>query len=82
MPARSPTLRFYFLEFNFSIKQINVKCGRDPSYDAEKLALGRIAILLVETAILCNLRPLRMHPRCGTIFLVGKTLICVDEIKI
>jgi hypothetical protein len=47
---------------------------RDPSYDAKKLALGRIAILLVETAILCNFRPLRMHPRCGTLFLVGADL--------
>jgi hypothetical protein len=45
--------------------------GRDPSYDAEKLALGGFAILLVETAILCNFRPLQMHPDCGTIFVVG-----------
>jgi hypothetical protein len=56
--------------------------GRDPSYDAEKLALGGIAILLVETAILCNFRQLQMQPRCGTIFLVAQTLVCVDEIKI
>jgi hypothetical protein len=44
---------------------------RDPSYDAEKLALGRIAILLVETAILRKFRPLRMHPGCGTMFLIA-----------
>ena len=40
---------------------------RDPSYDAEKLVLGRIAILSAETAILGNVRPLRMHPGCDTI---------------
>ena len=55
---------------------------RDPSYDAEKLALGKIAILSAETAILGNVRPLRMHPRCGTIFQLAQTLVCVDEIKI
>jgi hypothetical protein len=63
------------IDFIFEIQffdQIN-RCGmgRDPSDDAEKLALGGIAILLVETAILCNFRPLQMHPDCGTIFVVG-----------
>ena len=56
--------------------------GRDLSYDAEKLALGRIAILLVETAILCNYRPLQMHPRLWYNLLVGAEVICIDEIKI
>jgi hypothetical protein len=67
MPARSPAINSIFgIQFT---DQVN-KCGmrRDPSYDAEKLALGRIAILSAGTAILGNVRPLRMHPRCGTIF--------------
>jgi hypothetical protein len=40
---------------------------RDPSYDAEKLAFGKIAILSAETAILGNVRPLRMHSRWGIV---------------
>jgi hypothetical protein len=63
MPPWSPsTHRFYFWNSIFS-NQLN-KCGmrRGPSYHAEKLALGRIAILLVETAILRNFCPLRMRP--------------------
>jgi hypothetical protein len=67
MPAGWPAINSIFgIQF---LDQVN-KSGmrRDPSYDAEELSLGRIAILSAETAILGNFRPLRMHPRCGTMF--------------